>query len=136
MSTPSTTQTQAKNRLQTGAEEFMNDIHKGYMRNMERQMNLCAAECCSNETASIDEVMDCKEECEEKTIKAQTYVESELQRFQEGIKGCFLSCQKDSMATGANLDKYRKEVPGLLTTESSRESARQVERAVFQPKPF
>ena len=86
---------QAQSRVQTSIRDFVNEIDKGYLRNMERQMHLCAAECSSNEIATINEVMQCREKCTEKTIPAQNYVQSELQRVSDGLNRCVLSCQDD-----------------------------------------
>ena len=58
-------------------------------------MHLCAAQCCSDELSSINEVMACKERCEAPLMRAQKYVQSELERYQESLQRCVLSCQDD-----------------------------------------
>ena len=66
-----------------------------FFAGMEREMHLCAAECCSDDLSSINEVMACKERCEAPLMRAQKYVQSELERYQESLQRCVLSCQDD-----------------------------------------
>ena len=57
----------------------------------------------------------CVERCQEGTVKAQRFVQSELERFQEQLSRCVLQCQdevKDKVTpstSDADIDKYRLE---------------------------
>lgn len=57
----------------------------------------------------------CVERCQEGTVKAQKFVQSELERFQEQLSRCVLQCQdevKDKVTpstSDADIDKYRLE---------------------------
>ena len=55
---------EAQTRVQTAIRDFVNDVDKSHLRGMEKEMHQCAAECCSNQIASINEVIACKERCE------------------------------------------------------------------------
>ncbi len=106
---------EAQNRVQTAIRDFVNDVDKSYLRGMERDMHLCAAKCCEDKTSGINEVLACKERCEGPTLRAQKYVQSELERFQEALSRCVLSCQDDIKdkvtpnTSEADIEKYRRE---------------------------
>ena len=55
---------EAQERVQTGIKNFVNDVDKSHLRPMEKKMHLCAADCCSDPKASIDEVHRCVERCQ------------------------------------------------------------------------
>jgi hypothetical protein len=85
----------AQDRVQTAIRGFVNNVDRTALRGMERQMHLCAADCCSQKDANIDEVHECVERCQASTMNAQKLVQSELERFQEALSRCVLSCQDD-----------------------------------------
>lgn len=78
-------------------------------------MHLCAADCCGDPKASIDEVHRCVERCQDNTVKAQKYVQSELERFQETLHRCVLACQDEvrdkvtPTTPDSEIAKYQKE---------------------------
>ncbi len=78
-------------------------------------MHLCAADCCSNKEANIEDVHKCVEQCQQSTVQAQKFVQSELERFQEALSRCVLSCQDDikdkvtPSTSEADITKYRNE---------------------------
>ena len=47
---------QAQSRVQQAIKEFVNDVDQTQLRPMERNMHLCAADCCGKTNASIDDV--------------------------------------------------------------------------------
>ena len=59
--------------------------------------------------------MACKERCEAPLMRAQKYVQSELERYQESLQRCVLSCQDDIKdkvtpnTSQAEIDKYKGE---------------------------
>lgn len=111
---------EANTRVRNGMQEFVQNIDKNHLRNMERDMHLCAVECCSNQTANLEEVMNCKQKCEVKLDRAQKYVQTELERFLESSNRCGLSCQDDIMdkvtpnTPEAEIEKYRTEFNSCL----------------------
>ena len=98
-----------------------------FFAGMEREMHLCAAECCSDDLTSINEVMACKERCEAPLMRAQKYVQSELERYQESLQRCVLSCQDDIKdkvtpnTSEADIEKYKREfdVCGIKCCDTS-----------------
>ena len=106
---------EAQHRVQSAIRNFVNDVDRTHLRGMERSMHLCAADCCTDTKSSINDVLACKERCEGPTLRAQRFVQSELERFQEALSRCVLGCQDDIRdkvtpnATEAEIDKYRKE---------------------------
>jgi len=101
--------------VQSSIKTFVNEVDKEHLRPMERTMHLCAADCASNKTANIDEVHRCIERCQEGTVRAQKFVQQELERFQETLSRCVLQCQdevKDKVSPttpDSELAKYRQE---------------------------
>ena len=81
---------EAQSRVQNAIRDFVNEVDKKHLRGLEKDMHLCAADCCSNQAASITEVLECKERCEQKTLQSQRFVQSELERFQEVLSRCVL----------------------------------------------
>jgi len=106
---------EAQSRVQSSIKKFVNEVDKEHLRPMERSMHLCAADCCGNNTASIDDVHRCVERCQEGTVRAQKFVQQELERFQETLSRCVLQCQdevKDKVTPAtpdSDLAKYRTE---------------------------
>ena len=47
---------EAQTRVQHAIKEFVNDVDQSQLRPMEKNMHLCAAECCGKTNATIDEV--------------------------------------------------------------------------------
>ena len=85
----------AQERVQNAMRDFVNLIDKKHMREVERQVHLCAAECCADKDSSMNDVLACKDRCELPAKKAQHYLQNELERFQEQLNRCLLSCQDD-----------------------------------------
>ena len=44
---------EAQNRVQTSIRDFVNSVDKSHLRGMEREMHLCAADCCGDKTARL-----------------------------------------------------------------------------------
>jgi len=106
---------QAQSRVQSAMKEFINEIDRSKLRGLQRGMHLCAADCHGDSMSSMDEVHRCVERCQAPTQKAQQYVQSELERFQESLSRCVLQCQdevKDKVGPNTSegeISKYRRE---------------------------
>ncbi|XP_023347450.1 protein FAM136A [Eurytemora carolleeae] len=85
----------AQSRVQTAIKDFINEIDRTKLRGLERSMHLCAADCCTDTTATVEDVHRCVEKCQGPTQRSQQYVQSELERFQEALSRCVLQCQDD-----------------------------------------
>jgi len=85
----------AQGRVQSAIKNFINEIDRAKLRDYERRMHLCAADCCSDSSANVEDVHRCIEKCQAPTQRAQQYVQTELERFQETLSRCVLQCQDD-----------------------------------------
>jgi hypothetical protein len=56
-------------------------------------MHTCAATCCADQIASIDQVQRCVENCSRDMTQAQNLVQNELGQFQERLQRGVLLCQ-------------------------------------------
>ncbi|KAL7645790.1 UNVERIFIED_CONTAM: hypothetical protein RMT77_002686 [Armadillidium vulgare] len=98
---------QAQFRIQEAMTSLVNEIDKSILRSMQRSMHLCAAKCCENEEASVDNVHKCIENCSTPLSQAQNFIQTELSQFQERLQRCVMVCQ----------DKVKDKVT-VSTTES------------------
>ncbi|XP_025270769.1 protein FAM136A-like isoform X2 [Camponotus floridanus] len=71
-----------KKRVEDNMTKIVEEIDKTYLRKMQRDMHKCAAQCCENETYSIQKVHNCVENCSSSLNKAQQYVQGEFERVQ------------------------------------------------------
>ena len=109
----------AQSRVQRAVKDFVNAIDRSHLRKMERGMHECAANCCSNESGTMEEVRDqiedifggiciekvpqsghsqvhgCVERCQQPTARAQRFIQTEIERFQESLSRCIMQCQED-----------------------------------------
>jgi len=105
----------AQGRVQSAIKDFVNTVDRSFLRSYERRMHLCAAECCSDQAAYVEDVHRCIESCQAPARKSQQYVQSELERFQESLSRCVLQCQdevKDKVGpktTEAEISGFRTE---------------------------
>ena len=78
-------------------------------------MSVKSDTCLLKSSLSISDVIACKERCEAPVMRAQKYVQSELERYQESLQRCVLSCQDDIKdkvtpnTSEADIEKYRRE---------------------------
>jgi len=83
----------AQNKIQEAMTKLVDDLDRTYLRNMQRSMHLCAADCCSKSETSVDATHRCIENCSTPLTQAQTYVQNELSQFQERLQRCVMVCQ-------------------------------------------
>ncbi|KAB7507462.1 hypothetical protein Anas_02093 [Armadillidium nasatum] len=84
---------QAQSRIQEAMTSLVNEIDKSILRSMQRSMHLCAAKCCENEEASVNNVHKCIENCSTPLSQAQNFIQTELSQFQERLQRCVMVCQ-------------------------------------------
>ncbi|XP_050452472.1 protein FAM136A-like [Cataglyphis hispanica] len=104
-----------KKRVEDHMTKMVEEIDKTYLRKMQRDMHRCAAQCCDNETYSIQKIHNCVENCNSSLNKAQQYVQGEFERVQNRLQRCIMECNdniKDKMGpnpTQIEVDKYSEE---------------------------
>ncbi len=54
-------------------QDFINAIDQSKLRGLERSMHLCAAECCVDNTATVEDVHRCIEKCQVREKKSFQY---------------------------------------------------------------
>ena len=74
----------AQERVHRAVRGFVGDVDRRFMRPMELKTHLCAADCCRDTEASTERVQACVEKCQSETLRAQNYMQAEMQRFQVG----------------------------------------------------
>jgi len=105
----------AQSRVQSAMKDFINEIDRSKLRGLQRGMHMCAADCHADTMSSMDEVHRCVERCQTPAQRAQQYVQSELEHFQESLSRCVLQCQdevKDKVGPNTSegeISKYRRE---------------------------
>ncbi|CAG0878959.1 unnamed protein product [Darwinula stevensoni] len=83
----------AQARVQDAVTKMINDLDKSILRKMQGNMHICAAKCCTNTEANLEEVHACIEQCARPLTGAQNYVQSEMQHFQDRLQRCVITCQ-------------------------------------------
>lgn len=121
----------AQSRVQNAMKDFINNIDRTKLRPVQKAMYLCDADCMSDPSASMEEVImrhscatsngnqcdsncmiiitcvqaqRCVERCSAPAQKAQQYVQSELEQFQASLGRCVQMCQ----------DEIKDKVRGLM----------------------
>ncbi|OXA56369.1 protein FAM136A [Folsomia candida] len=91
---------EAQEQIQAAMGDMINEIDKSHLRKIQLRMHQCAAKCCSDEKASLEDTHSCIEVCSRGVHTAQNYVQKEVGGFQERLQRCVLDCQdktKDKM---------------------------------------
>ena len=100
----------AQNRVQSAMKDFINNIDRTKLRPIQKHMYICNAECMDDPSASMEEVSKkeyfrmniiflkvqrCVERCSGPAQRAQQYVQSELEQFQNSLGRCVQMCQDE-----------------------------------------
>ena len=88
----------AQERVHRAVRGFVGDVDRKFLRPMERETHLCAAECCGDAEGSTERVHACVEKCQTKVQKAQSYMQAEMQRFQVRSM-CNMHCRGERLGT-------------------------------------
>ncbi|KYN20687.1 PREDICTED: protein FAM136A-like [Trachymyrmex cornetzi] len=110
-----------RKRVEDHMTKMVEEIDKMYLRKIQRDMHKCAAQCCENESYSIQKVHTCVENCSSSLNKAQQYVQGEFERVQNRLQRCIMECNdniKDKMGpnpTQTEVDRYSEEFEKCAT---------------------
>ncbi|XP_076068215.1 protein FAM136A-like isoform X2 [Oratosquilla oratoria] len=108
----------AQHKIQGAMTALVDELDRTFLRNMQKRMHLCAADCCSSEQSSVDQVHRCIESCSTPLTQAQSFVQHELSQFQERLQRCVMVCQDrvkekvHSHTTEAQVAVYKAEFEG------------------------
>jgi Eukaryotic protein of unknown function (DUF842) len=75
----------AQKKVHDGVNNFMEQLDKSHLRRTQGDMHRCAAKCCDDPAASMDDVQRCMDRCSGSLKKIQIYVESEMNSFQANV---------------------------------------------------
>ncbi|CAG5133449.1 unnamed protein product [Candidula unifasciata] len=81
---------------------MVNTLDMECLRKMQFDMYHCNAKCCENSNASLEDVQKCIDECSKDVIRAQTYLQNEIEIFQNRLQRCAMTCQdrlRDALPT-------------------------------------
>uniref|UniRef100_A0A915JHN7 PDZ domain-containing protein n=1 Tax=Romanomermis culicivorax TaxID=13658 RepID=A0A915JHN7_ROMCU len=93
-------------RIVNAVEDFMEKIDRSHVRQIERALHLCAADCCKDSANSKDTVQRCVMQCAKPMEMVQQKLESELTHIQDRLSRCYQSCNdKVRDQLGSNIDK-------------------------------
>ncbi|XP_050396135.1 protein FAM136A [Patella vulgata] len=84
---------EVQTRVQKSVNSMINTLDKECLRKMQYDMYQCSSKCCQNNSYSLDQVQNCIEKCSTKVTSAQTYIQNELQMFQDRLQRCAMGCQ-------------------------------------------
>ncbi|KAM9310921.1 protein FAM136A [Gastrophryne carolinensis] len=108
---------EAQSRLESAVDSMVKNLEKENIRKMQRKMFQCSAQCCDNETASMQLVHNCIERCHAPLAQAQSLVTSELERFQDRLSRCTMSCNdkaKDAFDSGSKETLVRAQMESCV----------------------
>ena len=74
----------AQERVHRAVRGFVGDIDRRFLRPMELETHLAAADCCRDTESSTEKVHACIEKSQSQALRAQQYMQAEMQRFQVG----------------------------------------------------
>jgi len=83
----------AQERVHRAVRGFVGDVDRRFLRPMQMKMHLCAADVCKDTESSMEKSHARIEKCQEEASRAQNYMQAEMQRFQESLNRCVLTCQ-------------------------------------------
>ncbi|XP_034950349.1 protein FAM136A-like [Chelonus insularis] len=102
---------QQRRRVEDNMTRIVEEIDKSYLRKMQADMHRCAANCCENQSLSLQRVQQCIETCSISLNNAQQYVQSEFERSQNRLQRCIMECNdsiKDKMSHDPSQDEVNR----------------------------
>uniref|UniRef100_A0A0N5AR19 Protein FAM136A n=1 Tax=Syphacia muris TaxID=451379 RepID=A0A0N5AR19_9BILA len=79
-------------RVKSAVDKMIDDIDVKYLRQLQRKMFLCSANCCENSALSRDELEGCIDRCNISLKGAQMTLENELGNLQGQLSRCAMTC--------------------------------------------
>ncbi|XP_054715929.1 protein FAM136A-like [Uloborus diversus] len=102
----------ASARVKEAINSMLEEIDSSCMRKMQGNMHKCAANCCDNPSASMEEVHRCIESCSSTITDAQNFLQNELTNYQDRIQRCVMQCQ-DNIRDKITASTTEAEVSGF-----------------------
>jgi len=85
-------------KLDGKAKSMLDEIEKVHVRPLARKSYLCAASCYdkAGKTGSSDQIQNCIQTCQMPFQQAQSYVNSEIQQFQDRLTRGMMQCNDEA----------------------------------------
>lgn len=102
-------------RFQRRVKDSLEVLDKQHLRRMQADCFKCSTRCCENGTWSSEDVQNCLTRCQAPVQEAQTFLETELNNYQNRLQRCMMDCSdrvRDRMPQNPSendLMKYRGE---------------------------
>ncbi|WKX99616.1 hypothetical protein Q1695_014474 [Nippostrongylus brasiliensis] len=94
-------------KVKSAVDAMIDEMDRKYLRDMQKQMFLCSANCCDRKTSSREVVESCVEKCNSGMKNAQRTLEKELGGLQDQLSRCAMTCyDKLVQSFGPDVNKY------------------------------
>ncbi|KAG6934436.1 family with sequence similarity 136 member A, partial [Chelydra serpentina] len=106
-----------QSRMQEAIDSMVQGLERENIRKMQGNMFRCSADCCENNTASMQQVHHCIERCHAPLAQAQAVVTKELERFQDRLARCTMHCNdkaKDSLDSGSKEQQVKQQLESCV----------------------
>ncbi|KAH7722623.1 hypothetical protein AAVH_09874 [Aphelenchoides avenae] len=98
---------QTQKRMKASVDELIDEVDKKYLRDIQRKMFLCSANCCEDKRSGRDQVENCVDRCNAGMKRAQSLLENELGNLQTQLSRCSMTCYDKLMQQmGPDPNKY------------------------------
>ncbi|CAF0888015.1 unnamed protein product [Brachionus calyciflorus] len=100
-------------------QEEIGQFDREYLRKIQGDMFRCSATCCDNTSTSQNDLQRCLETCAQPAMKADRFMQEQMQDMQDRFQRCAMSCAdkiKDKSTFGeVNQQANRAEMEKCVT---------------------
>lgn len=82
----------ANKKINDAIMNVLVDIDKQFLRKMQADMHRCSVKCCENSDATMEGVQQCLETCSAPFMRAQKFLQIELESYQSRLQRCVMDC--------------------------------------------
>ncbi|KAI6215037.1 Cht7 [Aphelenchoides besseyi] len=101
------TMEETQRRVKNAVDGLIDELDKSYLRDIQKRMFNCSAQCCEDKRSSRVGIEECVEKCNLPMKRAQTTLENELGTLQDQLSRCTMTCyDKLVQQMGLDPDKY------------------------------
>ncbi|KAI6188091.1 Protein of unknown function DUF842 domain containing protein [Aphelenchoides besseyi] len=98
---------ETQRRVKNAVDGLIDELDKSYLRDIQKRMFNCSAQCCDDKRSSRQGIEECVEKCNLPMKRAQTSLENELGTLQDQLSRCTMTCyDKLVQQMGLDPDKY------------------------------
>lgn len=82
--------------IENASNKMQRKLEKEHVRNSQRKSFICSSKCCEDSISSAEQVQKCIENCQRPLVQWQNTAKQELERFQNRIQRCMVTCQDNA----------------------------------------